>query len=87
MTCISLPMPESDTWAEGDDVTRLSTRVPGLGRPDGLIDLDGPAMAEAVAEDADVADFVTRANDWYATWLAEVDASGGDALWEVGCGW
>ena len=43
-------------------------------------------MEAAAAQDEDVADFVTRAEDWYETWLAEYAAAGGD-LWEVGCGW
>jgi hypothetical protein len=36
--------------------------------------------------DADVADFVYRANHWFEAWSAEVEASGDD-LWERGCGW
>ncbi len=82
-----LPMDGAvDPWAEGEDVDRLSTRIPGLGNAEGLIDLDGEAMLAAADADADVADFLARANDWYATWSAEVDAAG-DSLWPVGCGW
>jgi hypothetical protein len=82
-----LPMDASvDPWAEGDDVDRLSNRIPGLGNPQGLIDLDGAALLEAAEEDADIADFLFRANDWYPTWSAEV-AKAGDSLWPVGCGW
>ncbi len=81
-----LPTGPDDPWAEGDAPGRLSTRVPGLGSPSGMIDLDGPAMTAAAAEDPDVADFVTRAEDWYDTWTAEV-AAAGDDMWEVGCGW
>ena len=82
-----LPMADpEDTWAEGPDVSRLSTRVPGLGNADGLIDLDSEWMAEAVSQDEDVADFVTRARDWFPTWSAELEAAGDD-LWERGCGW
>ncbi len=83
-----LPMDaQADWWAEGTAVTRLSTRVPGLGTPSGRIDLDSQAMAEAEAADADVADMAARARDWATTWFAELEASGGDAMWESGCGW
>ena len=82
-----LPMDDgADPWAEGEDVSRLSTRVPGLGNPEGRIDLDGPAMTDAAATDADVADFVYRANDWYDTWI-DTYAASGDTLWSDGCGW
>ncbi len=81
-----LPMSDDDPWAEGPDVSRLSTRVPGLGSPDGRIDLDGAAMAQAAETDPDVADFVVRANDWWATWSAEYEAAGDD-YWARGCGW
>lgn len=83
-----LPMDEAvDPWAEGTEVTRLSTRLPGLGTPSGTIDLDSEAMAEAEAVDVDVADLGARARDWATTWFAELEASGGDEMWEVGCGW
>ena len=80
-----LPMADDDPWAEGDDVTRLSTRIPGLGNAAGRIDLNGAAM-NAAAADPDVADFQARANDWYATWAAELEANE-DFMWPVGCGW
>ncbi|MCO4745389.1 MAG: hypothetical protein KC912_11420 [Proteobacteria bacterium] len=82
-----LPMDEADSWAEGDQVTRLSSRIPGLGNAEGRIDLEGEAMQQAAAEDDDVADFVTRAEDWRDTWLEELDANGGDGMWNTGCGW
>ncbi len=82
-----LPSPDDDPWAEGDEVNRLSTRIPGLGNAEGKIDLDSEWMEAAAEEDEDVADFVVRANDWYATWADELDASGGLLMWETGCGW
>lgn len=78
--------PDVDPWAETTDIGRLSTRIPGLGKADGLIDLNGEAMNAAASTDADVADFQTRANDWFSTWSAEEDANR-DFMWEVGCGW
>ena len=81
------PMRDDDPWAEDDDLARLATRVPGLGRvPDGLIDLGGAAMTEAAAQDPDVADFVARASNFEETWAAEYLAAGDD-LFARGCGW
>ena len=80
------PMDDDDAWAEADGVPRLSTRIPGLGTSDGLLDLDGDAMGTAASSDEDVADFVHRANHWFEAWSAEMEAAGDD-LWERGCGW
>lgn len=80
------PMDDDDAWAEADDVPRLSTRIPGLGTSDGLLDLGGDAMGSAASSDGDVADFVYRANHWFEAWSAEMEAAGDD-LWERGCGW
>lgn len=81
------PMAVSDPWAEAADVPRLGSRVPGLGTPTGLVDLDGEAMLAAAETDVDIADFLVRANDWYGTWTDELSASGGDDMWIEGCGW
>lgn len=68
-----LPMEgPDDTWAEGENVDRLSTKVPGLGNETGLIDLDAAWMEEAADEDADVADFLDRAGTPYMSWLIEL---------------
>ena len=80
------PQETSDRWAEDTGVERLATRIPGLGNATGRIDLDSEAMAAAAAAHPDVADFLTRARDWYPTWLEEYQAAGDD-LWERGCGW
>lgn len=76
----------ADRWAEGDGVQRLSTKVPGLGNAEGLIDLDAPWMEAAAQQDADVADFIKRARDFGAWWIKEITAAGDD-LFERGCGW
>ena len=81
-----LPMAEEDPWAEGENVSRLSTRIPGLGSATGAIDLSSEAMILAAEQDVDVADFAARAADWRAAWLIELEAAGDD-LWERGCGW
>ena len=81
-----LPSDASDPWAEGPDAHRLSTRIPGLGSKDGTINLESDAMSAAAASDPDVADFVTRAADFYQTWLDEYEASGAD-VFAKGCGW
>jgi hypothetical protein len=79
------PTAPEDPWAE-NGIARLSSRIPGLGNAHGLLDLDSEWMQAAADEDEDVADFVTRANDWYDTWMAEF-AAAGDDYWERGCGW
>lgn len=67
-----LPMEDGDYWAEGDNVDRLSTRVPGLGNETGSIDLDAEWMNDGAAQDADVAEFVRRAKKPYKAWIREM---------------
>jgi hypothetical protein len=82
-----LPMADpSDRWAEGPNVRRLSTKVPGLGNTIGLIDLDSDAMQQAAADDPELADFVRRANDFWPAWL-EASAAAGPDYFARGCGW
>ncbi len=82
-----LPMDgDADPWAEGTDVHRLSTRVPGLGTASGLIDPTGEAMATAAADDAELADFAARTQDFWGYWLAAYEEAGDD-LFARGCGW
>jgi hypothetical protein len=76
----------SDRWAEGAGVQRLSTKVPGLGNSEGLIDLDAKWMEDAAQQDADVADFLKRARDFASWWLKEYNKAGSD-LFARGCGW
>ncbi len=80
------PTSDEDRWGEQSDIGRLSNRIPGLGNAGGRIDLDSEWMQAAAAEDADVADFVERANDWYETWLEEY-TNAPDDYWDIGCGW
>jgi hypothetical protein len=80
-----LPMADpADRWGEDPDVKRLSTRIPGLGSTDALINLEGPAMHEAASQDADVADFVTHAKAPVMWWVIELFKAGPD-LFERGC--
>lgn len=76
---------DTDPFAEGPDVERLSTRIPGLGT-DAPLDPLSDAMTEAAAEDPDIADFVARTQDFWGTWR-ETFAAAGDDLYERGCGW
>mgnify|MGYP001244056318 CR=1 FL=1 len=80
------PMNPSDDWAEEASVHRLSTKIPGLGTPDGQLDINGQVMAEAAASDPELADLVYRANNWTETWTDAYEAAG-DTLWSDGCGW
>jgi hypothetical protein len=75
-----------DPWGERHDIGRLSTRIPGLGRADGTVDLDGPEMTAAAASDPDIADFVARAEDWWLAWAQELDSADPD-FFAQGCGW
>ena len=75
-----------DTWAEGEGVHRLSTRIPGLGSPTGAIDPTGEAMTAAGASDPEVADFAARTQDFWGYW-SETYAAAGDDLYTRGCGW
>jgi hypothetical protein len=76
----------SDRWAEGPDVHRLSTKIPGLGNETGLIDLSSEAMQRAAAEDSEVADFVRRAEDFWPSWREALGDAGPD-YFARGCGW
>ena len=80
------PMRGDDEWAQAADVSRISTRIPGLGTPSGQLDINGDAYAEAAQADADLMDLRDRANDWMTTWSAALDEAGDD-LWPNGCGW
>lgn len=64
-----IPMDKTDYWAEGDNVRRLSTRVPGLGNLEGRINIHSDYMAEAAAEDEDLAEMVYRCKQPISTWL------------------
>lgn len=82
-----LPMPDpDDRWAEGPDVQRLSTKIPGLGNETGLIDLDSEAMRQAASEDPEVADFVRRAEDFWPAWFEAAREADPD-YFAQGCGW
>ncbi len=82
-----MPMKDpEDRWAEGPDVARLSTKIPGLGNEEGLIDPSGPWMTEIAADDPEVADFATRAQDFWGTFFDEASNVEGD-IYKTGCGW
>lgn len=80
------PTETDDPWGEASDIGRLSTRIPGLGTPDGRIDQEGEAMRAAAAVDSDIASFRDRAADFWETWYAEFLAADAD-FFARGCGW
>jgi hypothetical protein len=80
------PVSDADPWGEASDIGRLSARIPGLGAPGAVLDVNGPDMTAAAQTDPDVAEFVYRANDWVGTW-SELAAESGDEMWIEGCGW
>ena len=77
---------QEDAWGERGTVNRLSTRVPGLGKPDGRVDLESSWMVEAAAADPDVGTFALQAVDWWAAWL-ETLARAPEDFFAQGCGW
>lgn len=80
------PTTAADPWAEDPAFPRLSTRVPGLGTPEAVLDVESEAMAQAAAADPDLADFVVRARDFWGTWLVEYQ-SADKSFFAKGCGW
>ena len=43
----------SDYWAEGKEVKRISTVIPGLGKPNGLIDRKSPEFKSSKIKPTD----------------------------------
>ena len=80
------PTSEEDRWGEAPDFPRLSTRVPGLGTPEGRIDLESAEMMAAAASDVTIADFARRAEDFWGTWFVELREANPD-FFAIGCGW
>ena len=80
------PTSSNDRWGEAATFNRLSTRVPGLGTPDGLIDPASPEMTAAAAADPLIADFANRAQNFWATWFDALQ-NAPDDFFAVGCGW
>ncbi len=82
-----LPMADpTDLWAEGPDVHRMSTKLPGLGNETGLIDPESSVMRRAADRDPEIADFLIRVEYFWPTWFEEYELAGDD-LFERGCGW
>ncbi len=68
-----LPMnPELDPWAELENVKRLSTKVPGLGTPKGLIKLSDKNLKYMATQDEDVLDLTQRMKKPIRYWLKEL---------------
>jgi len=76
----------ADPWGEKGTIDRLSTRVPGLGNAQGLVDWDSQWMVDAAATDPDVADLAERASDWWKFWMDTFRAAPKD-FFAQGCGW
>ena len=75
-----------DLWGERTDIGRLSTRVPGLGKADGRIEIAGSWMIDAGANDKDVAELAKRAANQWKYWGEEIAAAPTD-FFAKGCGW
>ena len=72
-----------DHWAEGKDVYRLSTKIPGLGNKKGKIKIDSRGMKQMAKYDEDVKDFVKRAKAPYKEYFKELRHHSSDVL--AGC--
>jgi hypothetical protein len=82
-----LPMKDpADRWAEAPGAHRLSTKIPGLGNAEGRINPSGTWMTKIAAEDPEVADFATRAQDFWGAYFDELGSVKGD-IYKIGCGW
>lgn len=66
-----LPMDTTDYWAEGENVNRLSTRVPGLGNNEGRIERKADWMLRAAEKDTVLADMLQRLRRPFNSWVAE----------------
>ena len=67
-----LPMnPEIDYWAEGENINRLSTKIPGLGTKNGLIQRKSKEFIEQSKYDSDLMDLRKRLRNPVYFWLKE----------------
>ena len=69
-----------DKWAEGKDVYRLSTKIPGLGNKKGKIKLNSKGMKLMAKYDKDVEEFVRRAKAPYKEYFKELKHHASDVL-------
>ncbi len=74
----------SDRWAESPEAHRLSTKVAGLGNAKGNVDFTAEWMLAAAENDAEVADLVTRAKDFWSAYSREF-VTGADSFWSKAC--
>lgn len=64
-----LPMSASDYWAEGENVDRLSSRVPGLGSATGRLQINAAFMRHAALTDTILADMLHRIKHPVSTYI------------------
>lgn len=77
-----IPMKKTDYWAEGENIKRLSTKVPGLGSNTGKINIGATWMKSAAEKDRDIADLVKRCKDPIGTYIDELSKN---KAWQNGC--
>ncbi len=67
------PTPDfNDYWGEGNDVKRISTKVPGLGNANGLIDPTSLEFKIAAKNDEDIYDLSKRLRNPIYFWMKEL---------------
>ena len=76
--------PADDLWGERSDIGRLSTRVPGLGKADGKLDVGSALLNDSA--DKDVAELGKRVQDQWKYWGEELATAPKD-FFAIGCGW
>lgn len=71
---------ESDPWGEEGTINRLSTRIPGLGTPHGLVTERDRQLKQLALKDSDVKDLLRRLESPIYYWFKELLRSIGDFL-------
>ncbi len=79
-----VPTPDEDPWGQRSDIGRLSTRVPGLGKSDGKIEVGGSWLSDS--SDKDVSELGKRVQDQWKYWGDEL-ANAPKDFFSIGCGW
>lgn len=78
-----LPMPVEDQWAQGEQVSRIANKVPGLGFGDGNINGESSPLIEAAKYDSDLANLLGRLRRPYSSYFKTIKEHEGELL--AGC--
>jgi hypothetical protein len=70
----------TDPWGEKGSINRLSTRIPGLGTPHGLVTENDRQLKHLANKDSDVKDLLQRLESPISYWFKELFRSIGEFL-------